>query len=413
MEAGTVSEITTERLRRIARGSALALGLTGLGALASNIPAAAQSTNRIACTQSAFSAALSSANAAGGGTIVFNCSNTTIPFTTSIGSFASNVIVDGENRNITLSYAGSLSGCVVGDGGGEGGGHEIGEMNGSGNVMRNLRFTNWMESFQIKGANNTVEGNTFVGHDCSDDGLSTIETGARNFMVRNNRFENYHDKAVQSSYGSGVFEGNTFHNTMQPLRGPYDNSAAGGSIVIRGNTFSADSTSRCDGVRYDGTYHIVFENNTHTKCLRGARFAGNVQVAVRNNTFTGNDRAGLQLYGSARGSVAGNTFTGNIANGVWVFESAQADLGGGSLSIGGQTVSSTGGNVLKGNGRDLRNDTSTLVKAERNCWDHTSVSEITSQDTTGSVDVDPFATTCTGGSTPTAPRPPTNVRVLQ
>jgi parallel beta-helix repeat protein len=413
MEAGTVSEINTVRMsRRASGGSALALGLAVLGALVSGSPADAQSTTRIACTSTAFRTALSAANSAGGGTIVFNCSNTTIPFTTGIGSLEDNVIIDGENRNITIEYTASLSGCVVGDGGGAGGGHEIGEMNGSGNVLRNLTFKNFMESFQIKGANNTVEGNTFLGHDCSDDGLSTIEAGARNFIVRNNTFVNYHDKAIQSSYGSGLFEGNTFRNTTQPLRGPYDNSA-GGVITIRGNTFTADSTSQCDGVRYDGNSQIVFENNTHNNCLRGVRFAGTTQAIVRNNTFTGNPRAGLQLYESARASISGNTFQGNNDAGVWVYNTAQADLGGGSMSINGQTVSSTGANILKGNGRDLKNDTSTLVKAERNCWDGTSVSQITSQDTSGPVDVDPFATSCTGGSTPSAPRPPSNVRVIR
>jgi parallel beta-helix repeat protein len=397
----------------VSASSALAVGLTILYGITSGSFAGAQTSNRIACTQAALSSAISQANAAGGGTIVFNCSNTTIPFMTSIGSLQNNVIIDGENRNITIEYAASLEGCVTGDGGGAGGGHEIGEMNGSGNVLRNLTFKNFMESFQIKGSNNTLEGNKFLGHDCSDDGLSTIETGARNFVVRNNLFDNYHDKAVQSSYGSGIFEGNTFRNTAQPLRGPYNNSA-GGVITIRGNTFTADSTSRCDGVRYDGTYNIVFENNTHSNCLRGTRFAGSVQAIVRNNVFTGNPRAGLQLYGSARASVSNNTFTNNADAGVWIYESAQADLGGGSLSINGATVSSAGGNILKGNGpADLKNATSTLVKAERNCWDSSILSDIINRDTTGPVDVDPFSTTCTGGTLPLAPRPPTNVRVIR
>jgi parallel beta-helix repeat protein len=413
MEAETVSEINTVvKARLVSGGSTVALGLALIGALTAGSTAGAQSTNRIACTQSALNAAISQANAAGGGTIVFNCSNTTIPYTTGIGSLERNVIIDGEDRNITIEYVASLSGCAVGDGGGAGGGHEIGEMNGSGNVLRNLTFKNFMESFQIKGPNNTVEGNTFLGHDCSDDALSTIETGAQNFIVRNNVFENFHDKAIQSSYGNGLFEGNTFRNTTQPLRGPYDNSAAGGVMTIRGNTFTADSTSRCDGVRFDGTYNIVFENNTHSNCLRGARFAGSVQAIVRNNAFTSNNRAGLQLYGSARASVYGNTFTNNSDGGVWVYESAQADLGGGSLSISGQTVSSAGGNTLKGSGRDLRNETSTLVRAERNCWDRTTVAEVISQDTSGSVDVDPIATSCGGITTP-PPSAPTNVRILR
>jgi parallel beta-helix repeat protein len=413
MEAGTVSEINmVSRTWRVSVWSGLAFGVALGAALMSGSTVGAQSVNRIACTQSALNAAISQANSAGGGTIVFNCSNTTIGYTTGIGSLEDNVIIDGENRNITIEYVASLSGCAPGDGGGAGGGHEIGEMNGSGNVLRNLTFKNFMESFQIKGPNNTVEGNTFLGHDCSDDALSNIEAGATNFVVRNNVFDNYDDKAIQSSYGSGLFEGNTFRNTAQPLRGPYDNSA-GGLITIRGNTFTADSPSQCDGVRYDGTYNIVFENNTHSNCLRGARFAGSVQVLARNNTFIGNDRAGIQLYGSARGSLSGNTFTNNGDGGVWVYESAQADLGGGSLSINGQTISSAGGNSLKGGGRELRNETSTMVKAERNCWDPTTVAAVTSQETSGSVDVDPLGTSCGGVPTTPPPAAPTNVRVIR
>lgn len=378
-------------------------------------PVLAQSpSTRIDCTQSALLAAIAAANSTGGGTITFNCSNTVIPMTVGLGGLENNVIIDGENRNITIEYVASLSGCVPGDGGGAGGGHEIGEFNGRNNVLRNLTFKNFMESWQIKEADNTVEGNTFLGHVCSDDGLSMITIAARNYIVRNNTFRDYTDKAIQSSYGSGLFEGNTFIDTAQPLRGPYNN-AAGGLITIRGNTFTATSTSNCDGVRYTGVYQIVFENNTHSICLRGARFGGAVQVLIRNNTFTGNRDAGLRIYESARASVSGNTFKDNADAGVIVEAFAQADLGGGSLVINGQTLSSAGSNALKANGTaDLTNlNTAFAVKAEQNCWDHQTLAEINGQDTVGSVDVEPFAIICTTGGGVTPPRPPTNLRIIR
>lgn len=419
MEAAPVSEINAVRVGRVSNQGAVAvvLGLAFFVTLTSSSPADAQTTTRIACTQSALTAAIAQASSAGGGTIVFNCSNTTIPMTVRLGDFQNNVILDGENRNITLEYTGSFTGCVAGD---NGVGPDTADMDGSGSVIRNLTFRNWLESIQIQGPNNTVENNTFIGHVCSDDGLSMNAVTAMNTTVRNNVMQGYGDKAFQLSYGSGTVEGNTFVDTAQPVRMGYDNSA-GGVVVIRGNTMrTTSSISACAGVHIDGTYRVVFENNTHS-CLRGLRIGGGTQALIRNNTFTGNPRAGVTLRGTSRASFSGNTVTNNgtsagsePAGGIVVWESAVADLGGGSLSINGQTVSSTGGNILKGNGvADLRNTTTTLVKAERNCWDNATVANITALDTTGPVDVDPFATSCTGGSTPTAPSAPTNVRVVR
>jgi parallel beta-helix repeat protein len=363
---------------------------------------------RINCTQSALLAEVSAANAAGGGTITFNCSNTTIPMTTGVGALHNNVIIDGESRNITLEYVASLTGCSPNDGGGTGGGHEIGEFSGGGNTLRNLTFRNFMESWQIEGPNNTVEGNTFIAHICSDDGLSMTQTTAQNYVVRNNTFRGYTDKAIQASYGSGLIAGNTFTDCTQPIRSPYDNSA-GGLMTIRGNTFNTSGDlSSCSGIHMDGTYQVIFENNTHS-CLRGVRFGGAVQAIVRNNVITGNSRGGLRFSGASRGSVYGNTITHNgndpgteLPGGVIVEETAQADLGGGSLMIHGQTVSSPGNNILRGNGfADLRNMNSAFsVRAEQNCWDHTSASDITSLDTAGPVDANPSATTCSSPPPP-------------
>ena len=105
-------------------------------------------------------------------------------------------------------------------------------------------------------------------------------------------------------------------------------------------------------------------------------------------------------------SLSGNTITNNglspgsePAGGVVVWENAQADLGGGTLTIGGQPVTSRGNNRIQGNGvADVRNlRAGYTIKAEANCWDHQVLATIFSQDRAGDVDVDPFATACGAG----------------
>ena len=153
------------------------------------------STVAVACTESALRTAIGQANAAGG-TITFTCRDTTIPMTLGLGDILNNVVIDGEGRNVTLEYTGNLAGCVSGP--------PIGRMRGQRSIVRHLTFRNFQESLQISGPENTVEGNVFLAHSCSDDGLSTTSMSARNTTVRNNRFQGYTDKAFQMSYGSGT-----------------------------------------------------------------------------------------------------------------------------------------------------------------------------------------------------------------
>ena len=186
-------------------------------------PAAAQPA-AVACTESALLAAIGQANANGGGTITFTCRNTTIPILAGLGTIADHVVIDGEDRNITLEYTGNFAGCDVGDNGASG--PAIGHMRGRRSIVRRLTFRNFLESLQIIGPENTVEKNVFLAHPCSDDGLSTTTMQAVNTRIRNNRFQGYRDKAYQMSYGSGTIEGNTFIDSAQPIRGPYDNTLA-------------------------------------------------------------------------------------------------------------------------------------------------------------------------------------------
>lgn len=375
----------------------------------------------VACTESALRTAISQANANGGGTITFTCSATTIPMVLGLGDIASNVVIDGESRNITLEYAGTFNGCDVGDNGVSG--PPIGRMSGTHSAIRHLTFKNFLESLQISGPENTVEDSVFTAHNCSDDGLSTTTMQATGTVIRNNRFTGYRDKAYQMSYGSGAIEGNTFIDTAQPIRGPYANTWNGNSIgvfTIRNNVMRTTSNREaCTGPHVDGTYQLVIEGNT-IECYRGLRLDGGTQAIVRNNIIDGNPRLGVLVGGSAVVSFSGNVITNNglspgsePAGGVVVRESGQADLGGGTLVIGGEAVTSPGGNRLQGNGgADLRNTRSGYtVKAEGNCWDHTSVDQVAASDGLGTFDVDPLGSVC-GPTTGQAPAAPTGVRLV-
>ena len=368
-------------------------------------------SQRVACTQTALLAAITQANASGGGTITFECRATTIPMTAGLGTIQDGVVLDGEDRDITLEYKTNFSGCSTSDNGLDA--PAIGHLRGRHSTVRNLTFKYFLESLQIIGPDNVVEGNVFLGHSCSDDAVSTITLQALNASIRNNRFQDYRDKAYQMSYGSGTIEGNTFTNTAQPIRGPYDNSR-GGRFVIRSNVFTTTGNREaCTGVTIDGTYQLIFERNT-MHCFRGLRLGGGTQAIVRDNVFDGNPRQGMLIGDSAVVSLSGNTITNNglspgsePAGGVVVWENGQADLGGGTLTIGGQPVTSRGNNRIQGNGvADVRNlRAGYTVKAETNCWDHQVLATILSEDRAGDVDVDPFATVCTAGGTHPRRRP--------
>jgi parallel beta-helix repeat protein len=382
---------------------------------------AGQASTAVACAESALRAAIAQANANGGGTITFTCSATTIPMVLGLGDISNNVVIDGESRNITLEYVGTFSGCAVGDNGVNG--PPIGKMNGTRSVIRGLTFRNFLESLQVQGPENTIEDSVFTAHSCSDDGLSTTTMQATNTVIRNNRFTGYRDKAYQMSYGSATIEGNTFIDSAQPIRGPYANTWNGshiGTFVIRNNVMrTTGNREACTGPHVDGTYQLVIEGNT-IECFRGLRLDGWTRAIVRNNTIDGNPRQGVLIGGNAVVSLSGNTVTNNglspgsePAGGVVVRESGQADLGGGTLSIAGQAVSSSGGNRLQGNGTaDARNlRTGYTLKAEGNCWDHATAAEIATSDVLGTVDADPLGTVC-GSTTGQAPAAPTGVRLI-
>ena len=411
MKQSTTAHGGPRRLGPIAR-----LVLIGLGAgLVSSSDVVEAQSSRIACTESALVAAISQANVSGSGTITFNCRATTISMTVGLGTIQNNVVVDGEDRNIILEYTTNFTGCAVGDNGI--GGPAIAHLRGRNSVIRNLTFKYFLESIQFIGPDNRVEGNVFLAHRCSDDAVSTTTPQALNATIRGNRFQGYEDKAYQMSFGSGTIDGNTFVDSMQPIVGPYDNSA-GGVFVIRSNTITTTGNrEECTGVTINGNYQIIFERNT-LQCFRGLRLGGVTQAIVRDNLIDGNPREGILIRESAVASISGNTVINNglspgtePAGGVIVYENGRADLGGGALVIGGQALSSPGNNRIQGNGvADVRNlRAGYTLKAEANCWDHQALATIVSQDREGDVDVDPFSTACAESP----PGAPTNLRIVR
>jgi len=361
----------------------------------------------IECTEQALLDAISTANSSGGDTITFNCQNTTILMTQSLGVLQDNITIDGESKNITLEYTRDFTGCAVGDNGI--GGPAIAQIAGQNNIIRGLTFKHFLESIQLNGPNNTIENNTFLAHNCSDDGLSSNSTNAVNNMIRNNHFQDYNDKAIQMSFGGGRIVNNTFLDSQQPVRSPYNNSLGETIYITDNQMLTTGDRSQCTGVTIDGTYSIRFEGNT-LKCLRGLRIGGQTEIIINNNTIEGNDRVGIRIFSDAKASISNNRVTNNAlaagvtpAGGVVVADRAQVDLGGGSLVIDGQIVSSPGNNVIQGNGvADVRNLRSGyLLKAENNCWDNQNLTDVQNLDTEGNVDVDPLSCTSSGTTPPT------------
>jgi hypothetical protein len=373
--------------RRAAPAFTVAVALVcGGGTRAGSIP----------CAEADLLRAVAKASGGKGGTIAFDCRDTTIRMTRGLGEIGDDVVIDGEDRNLTLEFVADFHGCQPGGNGI--GAPPAGRMRGRRSVVRGLTFRNFLESIQIWGRGNTIEGCTFLAHACSDDAVSIVDVKAVDSMIRGNRFEGYDNKAIQMSFGGGTIQGNRFVDSMEPIRAPYDNRA-GAPFLILDNAFTTrGSRDGCAGIRIDGRYRVHFERN-EVKCKRGLRVGGNTEILVRDNLIEGNPRGGVQVRGHAVASLEGNRILGNgldpgsePAAGVVVWEAGVADLGGGTLSIGGETVRSRGGNVLRGNGvadvRNLRADF--LVPAENNCWDGATGAAIRG-DVEGSVDFTPFS----------------------
>ena len=91
----------------------------------------------IDCTEEALLDAISAANSGDGGTITFNCQNSTILMNQGFGILQDNITIDGENKDIVLEYTTDFTGCVDGDGF-PSGNVPIALIEGQNNIIRGL-----------------------------------------------------------------------------------------------------------------------------------------------------------------------------------------------------------------------------------------------------------------------------------
>jgi hypothetical protein len=405
----------------------------------------------IDCTQAAFEQAIAQANASGGNvTITFNCSNATIRLDSGRDGnrliTASNVAIDGEGRNIVFEmnppwWDDSLTACAGGNCDPDGnnipdacaeteGASMFLNLQGSDIAIRNVAFNYFWDGIHM--GRNGGSRQTLDNVSCDDPGDDCVSnptnTGDR-LVIRNSRFSNACDKAVQL-YGTDIagtsndhfnVEGSTFTNCSAPLRAPY----AGGRFRVIGNTFRETNPTaifRCDGPRFDGTASAVyFSGNTVDGCRRGLRIGGGTHLISSGNFYRNNALRGVAVYGTARASFEGDTFENNggstssetFYGGISVAGTATAIVGGGSITLDGQSRTSLGRNTFLGNRSatdatlDLENQTTTQVRAENNWWGDTDPSD----QVTGPVDFAPFLTAPPGGTGD--PTPPADVQSLR
>jgi len=362
----------------------------------------AQGTIVVNCNQADLLAGIAQANTTGGGTVNFNCQNQTIWMDqVGLGVIQDNVVLDGENRDIELEFNDpDLAVCTGGNNAISG--PPIARVVGSNNAIRNLTFRHFTESIQISGPNNTIETNKFLGHPCSDDAVSTTSVEAVDILIKDNHFQDYEDKAFQMSFGGGIVAGNTFLDTSQAIRGPYDNSL-GAPFTIADNvvTHSGD-VDKCNHIMIDGTYQVILLRNT-ISCKRGLRLGGSTEAIIRHNNISNNERVGIRLSDNVRALLEDNVVRNNSSNpgslpggGVVVMDNAKADLGGGSINVLGRTFRSGGRNTITGDRvKDVRNLRSGyILKAKHNFWNNSTVVDVLAHDveSLGPVDVDPVAT---------------------
>jgi hypothetical protein len=371
-----------------------ALGAAGLRARQASVERAAKSmTLRIDCTEAALRGAFDKVAAAGAGTITFNCANATIGMNleNNIVFRGNDLVLDGEQRNITLRYTGPQA-CDQTEG------QNRLEIFGDRNTIRNLTIHGFPDGIHFQEGDGNVADNLRFPVICED----AITTGGRGFVatntvVRQSYFQGATDKAIMLSHGSTVtIDGSEFVNCQQPIR----NGGASGRAVVRNSIFRGTSS----GVRFDGGaqgWSLLFDGNSMSDASFGVRVYGDAQAIIRRNTFRRGTRTGralgVSVFDRGRARLADNTMTGydNAADShaVLIQDTAQVDLGGGRVEIDDTSDSSPGRNTFR-NGRrgapyDVRNDSSNLVMAERNRWDHSAVDEIEQHDVFGRVDVDP------------------------
>ena len=347
-------------------------------------PAPAQLSLRVDGTEAALRDALAKVAAAGGGSITFNVSGAAIEISDRIYFYGNDMVLDGEDRNITFKYTGPDD-CSQTEGQ-----DSFIEIHGDRNVIRNFTLDRFPDGIHIqKGYDNLVENLRFPK--VCEDAVTNNGRGLEAFrtVIRNCYFQDSEDKAIMINDGGSVtVEACEFVNCQQPVRA----GGKSGRHTVRGCRFRGRST----GPRFNGGADgmiVDFEDNVVEEASYGILIYGSVYAILRNNRFrprAGNGY-GVYVYENARVRLEGNDIQGATRGGVLIQGAAQADLGGGKIVICGDSEPSAGWNILKGNlPADLVNETETTVMAKHNFWDHQTAAEVLSLDVRGPAEVEPL-----------------------
>ncbi|MFB3905062.1 MAG: right-handed parallel beta-helix repeat-containing protein [Acidobacteriota bacterium] len=318
------------------------LGLVcgGLTLLCSFTASALAAEFCIPCDEGALREALQKAAQAGGGRITFEPCGGILRITDTIKFVGNDVIIDGEDRNITVKYAGPDD-CSQKEGQ-----DRFIEIYGNRNVVRNLTLDHFPDGIHVQqGFDNVIENIRFPV--VCEDAVTNSGMGFEAFrtIIRNCYFESSADKAVMINNGGSVtVENCEFVNCQQPVRA----GGKSGRHTVRGCKFRG---AKSTGPRFNGGQEgmvIVFENNTVEDAQFGIRIYGNVEAIVRNNSFQSrpSDGCSVYIFDNARVRFEGNTVQAGGKRGVLVQGFAKVDLGGGRVVVTGDSEPSRGLNIL-------------------------------------------------------------------
>lgn len=385
----------------------------------------------IACSEAAFHTALQACGGPGRA-ITFNCTDTTILIADAGNgprqTGCDNLLIDGLDRNITFEMNPKCWGrtmpaaqcrtdldpdgtCPCPD---VNNGTLLLALNGDNMTVRNLTVRYFFDGIKTAGNNNTVE-NVAFDRVCDDatgnlSGAGNLYTGIWAHTACGKCMQNYGavsataaDPKLREHYNA-IVRDSLFTDCQQPIR-----TTNGGRYLIeytRMEGFYESGIFRCLGPRFStgiGDTQVVHMRGSELDgCDNGVRIGGDVQALLWGNTLVNNQFRAVLASVNARVSMWDNVVRNNGGlgtselglGGIGINDAAEIDLGGGSLTIDGQVVSSPGGNTLcdnlapQGNPRDVDNLTATTTKAENNYW----CTADPQSHVRGPVDTDPFLT---------------------
>ena len=352
---------------------------------------------RITCDETNFDQAINDCNVRGTDCIInFDCQDIRIPLFTGDNDdqpskqlTGNNILIDGENQNITFYYDGLV---VCGPGVS---GPAFAFMTGDDTSIRNLRLESFPEGLRLTdGA--LASGNSVINvefENICDEAISSTQNG-NNLLIQDSTFLNVlGGPSINWINGSGEIKNNFFDSGEGIVTGSgnYD-------LAISENSFLGGLN--CNrAIRSSSTgLDVLNISNNEMNCKRNIQIRGNSEAYIYNNYIHDFDNQGINLIGSSKASIWNNTIVngtvGSLPSGGVVLEdTSEADLGGGSLTIGGNLINSVGLNNISGNDnydvRNLRVD-SYVLKAENNIWDFNTVTDVTNNDVEGNVDVNPL-----------------------